>query len=398
MGFEEAVVAHHVGPGVEDDAVGGQAVAACASDLLVPGLDALRHVAVDHEPHVALVDPHAERDGRHHHVHLVARERVLVALAQLVGEPGVIGHRAHAMGAQPLGEVVHGAPAQAVDDPALARVPADDAEDVAARVALRALALRALALRGDHQVGAEERALEPGRLPHLELTQDVADHAPGGGRGQRQDRQGAELALESLELAVGGTEIVPPMADAVRLVHHHQAHLAAGDQPAQRALERLGRHVEQLDLAAAQRGDPLAALLELEGRVDQRGAEAEPGESVHLVLHQRDQGRDHQHRPGQQLGRDLEGERLAGPGGHHPDAVAAGEHGVDDLALPGAELRVAEHGFEHLLGGVVLEAVEQRGLRGEEVGHGPSMDGSGGRATLPAAPERLQPEPGRADT
>jgi len=41
----------------------------------------------------ALVDPHAEGDGRHDDVGLVAREGVLVAAARRVVEAGVIGKR-----------------------------------------------------------------------------------------------------------------------------------------------------------------------------------------------------------------------------------------------------------------------------------------------------------------
>ena len=53
--------------------------------------------------------------------------------------------------------------------------------------------------------------------------------------------------------------------------------------------------------------------------------------------------------PRQDARRDLEGERLAGAGRHDADAVAPGEHGVDDPPLPGTELAVAEHGLEHRL-------------------------------------------------
>src|ERR1044072_8108761 len=162
-------------------------------------------------------------------------------------------------------------------------------------------------------------------------------------------------------LRVGGAELVPPVADAVRLIDHHEAHRAAGDDAAQRALERLGRQVEELDLAAAERGHAVAPLLERQRRVDRRGAEAEPHERVDLVLHERDERRDHEYGAGQDLGRNLKRERLAGTGGHDADAVATGEHRVDDAPLPGAELAIAEDGLEHLLRVGVARGVEQRG-------------------------------------
>src|SRR5258708_15251605 len=71
---EEALVAHHVGPREEHHAIAGLAVAARASDLLVPRFDTARHVAMGHVAHLGLVDPHAERDGRDDHVEIAARE------------------------------------------------------------------------------------------------------------------------------------------------------------------------------------------------------------------------------------------------------------------------------------------------------------------------------------
>src|SRR5207247_3284210 len=149
------------------------------------------------------------------------------------------------------------------DDAAVARAPPHDPENV-----LAALAPRALLLHRDAQVGPEERALEPGRLLHPELADDVARHAPRGGGGERQHRNVAQLLLQALEPPIGGAKVVPPLADAVRLVHHHQAHATGADDLAQRALEAFGRDVEQLDLPAPQRPDAPAALLEVHGRVE----------------------------------------------------------------------------------------------------------------------------------
>src|SRR5882724_11564221 len=62
--LEEAVVRHHVRPRVEKDTIRGSAVAPGATDFLVVALDRARHVAVEYEADVGLVDPHAEGDGR----------------------------------------------------------------------------------------------------------------------------------------------------------------------------------------------------------------------------------------------------------------------------------------------------------------------------------------------
>jgi hypothetical protein len=368
--LQEQVVADHVRPRIEQHAVALQPVASGAPDLLGPRLDAARHVAVDHEAHVALVDPHAERHGRDHHVQLVARERVLGARALFVREPGVVGARAHAVAPEPLAQALHRLAALRVHDAALAGAPPHDPQHVAA-----ALAPAAFLLHRDAEVGPVEGALVAGGLAHPELADDVARHAARGGGGERQHRDAPQLLAQPGEPPVGGAEIVAPLADAVRLVHHHQAHAAPGDDPAQRALEPFGRHVEQLEFAAAQRRKAPAALLGVDRGVDDPRVKAVPRKGIHLILHQRDEGGDDQHGAGQDAGRDLEGERLTRAGRHERDAVAPGEHGVDHRALPGAELAVAEHLLQHL-----LRIGETRGDGGSVGGveHG-SLPGLGAR-------------------
>lgn len=57
-----------------------------------------------------------------------------------------------------------------------------------------------------------------------------------------------------------------------------------------------------------------------------------------LVVHQRDERRDDERDALADEARQLVQEGLAASGGHDDEAVAAGERGVDDLALQGAEL------------------------------------------------------------
>ena len=157
------------------------------------------------------------------------------------------------------------------------------------------------------------------------------------------------LRLEPAQLAVGRPEVVAPVADAVRLVDDDQSDRAVGEERAQRAPERLGRDVQQLELAARSsrmrvaRSSPSSVELSTAARKPSRSSASTwsfiseiSGEITSTV-------------PPQQLGRHLKGQRLAGAGRHDADAVAAGEHGVDDLALPGPEASVAEDGLEHLL-------------------------------------------------
>src|SRR5690606_36630679 len=158
-GVEESLVQLRIGPRVEQPAVGGQAVAARATDLLIPGLDVLRHVAMHDVAHVRLVDAHAERDRRDDDVDVIARERVLVARTLCVRQARVIRHGAHALRAQELARLLDTLARHAVDDAALALVRTHQRQHLRARVA--ALSLLAHA---DAQVRPEERALVAGRL------------------------------------------------------------------------------------------------------------------------------------------------------------------------------------------------------------------------------------------
>ena len=95
--LDHLAVDHHVVQPVGHPALGGLAVASGAPGFLVIGLEALRQVEVGDEAHVGLVDAHAEGDGRDHDDAVLAQEALLVALARLRVEPGVVGQ-----GADPL--------------------------------------------------------------------------------------------------------------------------------------------------------------------------------------------------------------------------------------------------------------------------------------------------------
>ena len=81
---------HEVGARGEQHALGLEAVAAGAAGFLLVVLERLRRAGVNHEPDVRPIDPHAERDRRHHDVGVFVQERVLVAMPHVVVEPGVI--------------------------------------------------------------------------------------------------------------------------------------------------------------------------------------------------------------------------------------------------------------------------------------------------------------------
>ena len=142
---------------------------------------------------------------------------------------------------------------------------------------------------------------------------------------------------------------MPPLADAVRFVHHQQRDGTVAHEVAEVAVERFGREEYQFVLTGAKGVHARAALVEVQRGIDGGDLEAETRHRVDLVLHERDQRRDHEHCAVEQSRRQLVGERLARARGHQGNAILTGQYGVDDFALPGPELvepeDVAEDGF-----------------------------------------------------
>ncbi len=71
----------HVAVAVKQQTVGAQAIPPGTTDLLIIGLNILRHVVVYHKAHVRLVDAHAKRDGGYNDVHIIPDKGLLVGRA-----------------------------------------------------------------------------------------------------------------------------------------------------------------------------------------------------------------------------------------------------------------------------------------------------------------------------
>ena len=236
---------------------------------------------------------------------------------------------------------------QAVDDPRLARMlVADEAQQLLARLALLDDPVA--------DVGAVEAGHEHARLGQQSLLDLVARRRVGGG-GQRDARHLRESLAQQAELAVFGAEVVAPLRHAVRLVDREQRQSGAGmhlvEQP-QAALgqQPLRRDVQQIEFAGAHPALDRGCLGAAQRAVKEGGAHAEFAERGDLVLHQRDQRRDHHTHARAQQRRDLVGQRLAAAGGHQHQRIAAAGHVLDHLALEAAEAGIAEHLVEQGIG------------------------------------------------
>src|SRR5206468_3338702 len=214
-----------------------------------------------------------------------------------------------------------------------------------------------------------------------ELADDGAGDTSGRGGGEGEDGDAAELLLESLQLAVGGPEVVAPLRDAVRLVDDDERHVHAAEEAAQVALEALGRDVGELVLAGLEPTQAIALGLPVERGVDDRRPEGVPRERVHLVLHEGDERAHDEHGAGEEARGDLEGERLPRARRHDSDAVAPPQHGRDDLLLSRTEVLVAEDAGQDVAGS---RAGRARAPRGPAWRHGGSgWDDESGAAPAP---------------
>ena len=86
-----------VGPRVKHHAIAGQPITSGSTNLLIPRLNILRHVAMNHESHVRFVDAHAKRDRRDNHINVIPLKRFLIAGAFVGFKARVVRQRANTL-------------------------------------------------------------------------------------------------------------------------------------------------------------------------------------------------------------------------------------------------------------------------------------------------------------
>ncbi len=145
-------------------------------------------------------------------------------------QAGVIRQGGEALLVQPVGGFFHLAAALAVDDAGVAVVlVADEAQQLLARVVLFD--------QGVADVGPVEAADEDAGVLQLQALDHVGTGVVVGGGGQSQARHVREACVQHAELQIVFTEVVAPLADAVRLVDGEQAEQAALVQAGQLRLK-----------------------------------------------------------------------------------------------------------------------------------------------------------------
>ena len=92
-GLDQPQQVHHIGDAVAHPRIGRQAVAPGPAGLLVIGFEVFRRVEMRDKADIGLVDAHAEGDRGDDDDAFLAQKALLVALARLGGEAGMVGQR-----------------------------------------------------------------------------------------------------------------------------------------------------------------------------------------------------------------------------------------------------------------------------------------------------------------
>ena len=334
--LDEEALDGRILPAVEEDAFRRRAVAPGPARFLIVGLEALRHLVVQHIAHVALVDAHTEGVRRRHDRRPGIGEILLRGLPLLVGQPRMVPSGAEARIPEKLIHLVHRFPGGAVHDAAFPRMGRHVFPD------------EFLLVRAAHHSEGQIRPVQPGaedpRAPEAQTLLHVLLHHGRGRRGEgRHHRPLGQGADEIVDAAVAWPEVMPPLGHAVRLVHHKK-----GERHLTQAFRKIGRlqffrrHVEQLQPPRVEVAQTLDGLRRRHRAVHVGRRHALAGEGLHLILHEGDERRD-DHRPrGQRQRRHLETYRFPRAGGHDGQHVLSGQDRADDLLLHRAEAVVAE--------------------------------------------------------
>ena len=177
-----------------------------------------------------------------------------------------------------------------------------------------------------------------------ELHEDVFAYGRRRGRRQRQHGRIPELLDHFAEVEIGRPEVVSPLRDTVGLINHEKRDAQVGEHFDEGVvLELFGRHEDDLHRARCDAGHRDEFLLFREGRIERDGrVDAEFGQHVELIFHQRDQRRDDDRGSFEEQGRELIAQRFSGTRRKDCQRVLAGHDPSDDLFLALVEVLVTE--------------------------------------------------------
>ena len=307
-----------VGAG-QEFADGGLAVAARAACFLRVVLQGLRQVVVIDAADVRLVDPHAKSDRGDDRMHAAIHEGILCCMPLFVRQAGVVSEGLDPALPQIIRHVLR----------CLLERHVDDRRSLPFLQSAREQPETIFVGAGGDAVGevwSQERGLH---MVGLVDPKGPADIGRDGRRGRGRECQNgadAEFLGHMRQSQIFRPEVVPPLRDAVGLVHRH--HRDPGPRKPRDELfirQPLRGDVEQFQRAAADTVIDARRLGRRERGIEPRRRDAPRLERLDLILHQGDQRRDDDRQPVHQEAGQLVAERLAGARGKERKRASAGQ-------------------------------------------------------------------------
>ena len=338
--FQEEFLDHHILGREQQDAFRGLSVPASPARFLVVVFQTGGHVVVEYEAHVGLVDAHAEGVGGDDHRGPVVLEILLGLLALLLAHPCMVPGSRDPFQPEPVAQFIHVLPGGTVDDAAVFRMILQIPEHPGVLVPGM--------FYPEIQIAPVEAGDQDLGIPQFQALEDVIPDLLRGRGGKGSHHRSCRQEFQEIQdPGVAGPEILSPLGNTVSFVHcHHGNGSLFGEIPEQFRLQPFRGHVDQLVGTGPGLVQGGVEFPSGQGTVDVSGLDPGGFQSLDLVLHQGDQGRNYQGDPGEQQGGDLVAQGFAGAGGHDAQHVPALEQGINQGFLTGAEGSVSKILFQ----------------------------------------------------
>ena len=157
------------------------------------------------------------------------------------------------------------------------------------------------------------------------------------------------LESETVHDVVVRPEVIAPLRDAVRLVHDDERDGEDGQVTLEKpGLEPFGGDIQEFAFAVGGVVQGKVHFVSAESGMDGDGLDSTACQVLDLVLHQGDEGRDHEREAVAHHGRHLETHRFPASGGEDGEHVAARKRLFDDALLHRPEAFMPPIGFQCL--------------------------------------------------
>ena len=339
MAGDQETLRFHIRRTVQEDTFRRLPVTAGPARLLVVVLNAAGHIIMYDKSHVGFVDSHTEGVGRDHDPGLIIYKAVLAFFSFQDAQSRVVTGNRNPFRGQKAVKGIHIFAGGTVNNAAVIFM----FRQVFLNIAILVLRL----LYAEIQVGPVKSRHMHIRIPQPQIPFDILPDPGRRGRGKgRQDRTSLQHPDEHGNPPVAGTEILSPLGNTMGFIHSNEPDIRFGSQAdCFLRIQPLRRKVEKFVRSADTAADDLPDLRMVQCTVDICRRDAILPQSLDLVFHQRDQGRDHDRKALREQGRDLVADGFPGAGGHDGQHVPARHNVIDDLFLSGPEAVISEPVF-----------------------------------------------------